>query len=40
MARTPPVYLREGDRLDSWVEGIGTMSHSFVPVTASAQADA
>ena len=40
MARTPPVYLKAGDRLDSWVEGIGTMSHGFAPVATPAQVGA
>jgi len=31
MTRTPPRYLVAGDRLDSWIEGIGSMSHAFVP---------
>jgi 2,4-diketo-3-deoxy-L-fuconate hydrolase len=30
MSRTPPRYLSPGDRLESWVEGIGSMSHTFV----------
>ena len=30
MTRTPPRYLVAGDRLDSWIEGIGSMSHAFV----------
>jgi 2-keto-4-pentenoate hydratase/2-oxohepta-3-ene-1,7-dioic acid hydratase in catechol pathway len=30
MGRTPPVYLREGDVLRSWVEGIGTITQTFV----------
>jgi 2,4-didehydro-3-deoxy-L-rhamnonate hydrolase len=34
MTRTPPRYLKPGDRLDSWVEGIGTMSHVFTGGTS------
>ena len=30
MARTPPRYLAPGDRLESWVQGAGTMSHTLV----------
>ena len=30
MARTPPVYLRPGDVVESSVEGIGTLRHEFV----------
>jgi 2-keto-4-pentenoate hydratase/2-oxohepta-3-ene-1,7-dioic acid hydratase in catechol pathway len=30
MTRTPPRYLVSGDRLESWIEGIGSMSHTFV----------
>jgi 2-keto-4-pentenoate hydratase/2-oxohepta-3-ene-1,7-dioic acid hydratase in catechol pathway len=30
MARTPPVYLRPGDVVESTVEGIGTLRHEFV----------
>jgi 2-keto-4-pentenoate hydratase/2-oxohepta-3-ene-1,7-dioic acid hydratase in catechol pathway len=30
MSRTPPRYLSPGDRLESWIEGIGSMSHTFV----------
>lgn len=29
--RTPPRFLAPGDRLTSWIEGIGEMSHTFVP---------
>ncbi|MFE2943014.1 fumarylacetoacetate hydrolase family protein [Streptomyces sp. NPDC059255] len=29
-ARTPPRFLAPGDRLDSWIEGIGEMSNTFV----------
>ncbi len=34
MTRTPPRYLAPGDSLDSFVEGIGTMSHTFTGVPA------
>ncbi len=30
MTRTPPRYLAPGDRLESWVQGAGTMSHTLV----------
>jgi 2-keto-4-pentenoate hydratase/2-oxohepta-3-ene-1,7-dioic acid hydratase in catechol pathway len=30
MGRTPPRYLREGDHLHSWVEGLGELSQHFV----------
>jgi 2-keto-4-pentenoate hydratase/2-oxohepta-3-ene-1,7-dioic acid hydratase in catechol pathway len=30
MGRTPPLYLREGDVLRSWIEGIGTITQTFV----------
>jgi 2-keto-4-pentenoate hydratase/2-oxohepta-3-ene-1,7-dioic acid hydratase in catechol pathway len=30
MGRTPPRYLRNGDVLRSWVEGIGTITQTFV----------
>lgn len=30
MSRTPPRYLSPGDRLESWIEGVGSMSHTFV----------
>jgi len=30
MTRTPPRYLDSGDRLESWIEGIGSMSHTFI----------
>ena len=33
MTRTPPRYLAPGDRLESWVEGAGVMSHTFVTST-------
>jgi hypothetical protein len=29
MTRTPPRYLVSGDQLESWIEGIGSMSHAF-----------
>lgn len=31
MAASPPRYLGPGDRLDSWITGIGEMTHSFTP---------
>jgi 2,4-didehydro-3-deoxy-L-rhamnonate hydrolase len=35
MGRTPPVYLQHGDVLRSWIEGIGTITQTFVsPATA------
>ena len=36
MARTPPVYLRQGDVLETTVEGIGTLRHEFVASTRQA----
>lgn len=30
MGRTPPRYLRPGDQLDSWAEGIGELRQTFV----------
>lgn len=33
MTRTPPRYLSPGDTLESIVEGVGTMSHSFTGVS-------
>jgi 2-keto-4-pentenoate hydratase/2-oxohepta-3-ene-1,7-dioic acid hydratase in catechol pathway len=30
MGRTPPIYLRPGDHLRSWVEGIGALHQRFV----------
>ena len=30
MGRTPPRYLREGDHLHSWVEGLGHLDQRFV----------
>ncbi len=35
MGRTPPRYLREGDRLHSWVEGLGDLDQHFVRRTSS-----
>lgn len=29
-SRTPPRYLRPGDVVESWIEGIGSMRHAFV----------
>jgi 2-keto-4-pentenoate hydratase/2-oxohepta-3-ene-1,7-dioic acid hydratase in catechol pathway len=34
MSRTPPRYLSPGDRLESWIEGVGSMSHTFVGAPA------
>ncbi len=34
MTRTPPRYLAPGDRLESFVQGVGTMSHTFTAVPA------
>ena len=30
MGRTPPVFLRDGDVLRSWIEGIGELEQIFV----------
>jgi 2,4-didehydro-3-deoxy-L-rhamnonate hydrolase len=30
MGRTPPVYLREGDHLHSWIDGLGELDQHFV----------
>jgi 2-keto-4-pentenoate hydratase/2-oxohepta-3-ene-1,7-dioic acid hydratase in catechol pathway len=30
MGRTPPVWLHAGDVLESWIEGIGTITQRFV----------
>lgn len=38
MSRTPPRYLAAGDRLESWIEGVGSMSHTFVGTPASQEA--
>jgi 2-keto-4-pentenoate hydratase/2-oxohepta-3-ene-1,7-dioic acid hydratase in catechol pathway len=38
MTRTPPRYLVAGDRLDSRVDGVGTMSHTFVSAPLPAEA--
>jgi 2,4-diketo-3-deoxy-L-fuconate hydrolase len=38
MTRTPPRYLVPGDRLESWVQAAGTMSHTFTAVSAEAPA--
>ncbi len=37
MTRTPPRYLTPGDSLESWVQGAGTMSHTFTAVPAAQQ---
>jgi 2,4-diketo-3-deoxy-L-fuconate hydrolase len=34
MGRTPPVYLRAGDHLHSWIEGLGELDQRFVHRTA------
>jgi 2,4-didehydro-3-deoxy-L-rhamnonate hydrolase len=39
MTRTPPRYLAPGDRLDSFVEGVGTMSHTLRAVPTTQVAD-
>ena len=31
MGRTPPRFLQEGDRLHSWIEGIGELEQTFTP---------
>jgi 2,4-didehydro-3-deoxy-L-rhamnonate hydrolase len=36
MTRTPPRYLAPGDQLESLIEGVGTMSHTFVGVRTTA----
>lgn len=38
MGRTPPRFLQPGDVLHTWVEGIGTMRHTFVEGTRSPRA--
>ncbi len=38
MTRTPPRYLTAGDSLQSWVQGVGTMSHTFTAVPAAQRA--
>jgi len=30
MGRTPPRFLGAGDRLDSWIEGLGELHQTFV----------
>ncbi len=30
MGRTPPIFLRGGDHLHSWIEGIGALDQTFV----------
>jgi 2,4-diketo-3-deoxy-L-fuconate hydrolase len=39
MTRTPPRYLKVGDSLDSFVAGVGSMSHTFTQVCAPQPAD-
>jgi 2,4-diketo-3-deoxy-L-fuconate hydrolase len=34
LGRTPPVWLADGDVLESRIEGIGTMRHRFVSALA------
>jgi 2-keto-4-pentenoate hydratase/2-oxohepta-3-ene-1,7-dioic acid hydratase in catechol pathway len=36
MAQDPPRYLRPGDRLHSWITGIGEMNHTFIGATDNA----
>jgi 2,4-didehydro-3-deoxy-L-rhamnonate hydrolase len=36
MTRTPPRYLAPGDQLESLIEGVGAMSHTFVGVRTTA----
>lgn len=38
MGRTPPRYLRAGESLRTWVDGIGEMRHTFVEDTSVNQA--
>ena len=33
MGRTPPRFLKAGDRLDSWIEGLGELHQTFVDPT-------
>jgi 2-keto-4-pentenoate hydratase/2-oxohepta-3-ene-1,7-dioic acid hydratase in catechol pathway len=33
LGRTPPVYLRPGQTLETTVEGIGAMRHTLLPPT-------
>jgi 2-keto-4-pentenoate hydratase/2-oxohepta-3-ene-1,7-dioic acid hydratase in catechol pathway len=33
-ARKPPLYLKPGDELESWIEGIGVMRHTFAAVAS------
>jgi 2-keto-4-pentenoate hydratase/2-oxohepta-3-ene-1,7-dioic acid hydratase in catechol pathway len=39
-ARTPPVYLRAGDRVEVEIDGIGTLAHTIAAATAAAGASA
>jgi 2-keto-4-pentenoate hydratase/2-oxohepta-3-ene-1,7-dioic acid hydratase in catechol pathway len=39
MGRRPPVYLKPGDELRSWVEGIGELRQRFVNAAAAARED-
>ena len=38
MGRTPPVYLQVGDVLESWIEGIGTITQRFIDADSRARA--
>ncbi|GAC1374470.1 MAG: fumarylacetoacetate hydrolase family protein [Acidimicrobiales bacterium] len=37
MGRTPPRYLSAGDRLHSWIEGVGSIDQGFVGESADAE---
>jgi 2-keto-4-pentenoate hydratase/2-oxohepta-3-ene-1,7-dioic acid hydratase in catechol pathway len=39
-ARTPPVWLRAGDRVEIEIDGIGTLKHTIAAATAAAGASA
>lgn len=39
MGRTPPVYLKHGDVLRSWIEGIGTITQTFLSPAPTASKD-
>jgi 2-keto-4-pentenoate hydratase/2-oxohepta-3-ene-1,7-dioic acid hydratase in catechol pathway len=39
-ARTPPVWLRAGDRVEVEIDGIGTLTHTIAAATAAAGASA
>jgi 2,4-diketo-3-deoxy-L-fuconate hydrolase len=38
MGRTPPRYLNDGDRLHSWIEGVGELEQTFVAPRAATSA--